>query len=164
MATPTAIERISYGGPDGSLQLGAHRQIIQSVGATRTLLAKESGALCLFDRAAGVVYTLPTPVEGMQFEFSTTVLVTSNAYKFITATIASQFLVGSVMGGSLTVADSGDVFQADGTTIVAVSMGGSTTGGLVGGSMKVTAISTTQWAVEGDFVGSGTLATPFATS
>ena len=163
MATPTDIERVSYGGPVGSLQLGSHRQVIQSVGATRTLLAKESGALCLFDRAAGNVYTLPAPVEGMQFEFSTTVAVTSNAAKVITNS-ASVFLIGSLMGGSLTVADSGDVFQGNGTTHVAVSMSGTTTGGLIGGSMKFTAISSTQWLVEGDFVGSGTLADPFATS
>lgn len=163
MATPTDIEQIGWRGPTGSIQFGVHREVIQGVGATRTLLAKESGAKCLFDRAAGNVYTLPAPVEGMTFEFSTTVLVTSNAAKFITNS-ASVFLVGSVMGGSLTVADSGDVFQADGTTHVAVSMNGSTTGGLVGGSIKVTAISSTQWLVEGDFVGSGTLATPFANS
>jgi hypothetical protein len=163
MATPTDIERISYGGPTGSLQLGSHRQVISGVGATRTLLAKESGSLCLFDRAAGNVYTLPAPVEGMQFEFSTTVAVTSNAAKVITNS-ASVFLIGSLMGGSLTVADSGDVFQGNGTTHVAVSMSGTTTGGLIGGSMKFTAISSTQWLVEGDFVGSGTLADPFATS
>ena len=164
MATiPSTLERVTYGAPAGSFQSGAHRQVIDGVGATRTLLAEESGALCLFDRAAGNTYTLPVPAVGMQFEFSTTVLVTSNAAKFITDA-ATTFLVGSVMGGSLTVADSGDVFQADGTTIVAVSMNGSTTGGLVGGSIKVTAISATQWVVEGDFVGSGTLATPFATS
>ena len=164
MTISTNLERINYDSPDGCIATGLHREVIQSVGATRTLLAEESGALCLFDRAAGVVYTLPTPVEGMQFIFSTTVLVTSNSYKIITATPASQFLIGSLMGGSLTVADSGDVFQADGTTHVAITMGGSTTGGLVGGSIKLTAISTTQWLVEGDFVASGTVATPFATS
>ncbi len=164
MAISSNLERINYDSPDGCIATGLHREVIQSVGATRTLLAEESGALCLFDRAAGVVYTLPTPVEGMQFTFSSTVLVTSNSYKIITATPASQFLIGSLMGGSLTVADSGDVFQADGTTHVAITMGGSTTGGLVGGSIKLTAISTTQWLVEGDFVASGTVATPFATS
>lgn len=163
MTISSALERLNYNGPDGSIATGLHRQVIQSVGATRTLLPEESGALCLFDRAAGNVYTLPAPVEGMQFEFSTTVLVTSNAAKVITNS-ASVFIVGSLMGGSLTVADSGDTFQADGTTIVAVSMNGSTTGGLVGGSMKLTAISSTQWLVEGDFVASGTVATPFATS
>lgn len=164
MATvSTDLESLSYDGPSGCIALGQHREIINNVGATRTLLPAESGALCLFDRAAGVVYTLPTPVAGMQFEFSATVAVTSNAYKVITAA-GTQFLIGSIMAGSLTVADSGDVFQANGTTHVAISMDGATTGGLVGGSFKVTAISSTQWVIEGDTVGSGTLATPFATS
>ena len=163
MSLSSNLEEISYRSADGCALRGHHREVIQSVGATRTLLPKESGALCLFDRAAGVVYTLPTPSEGMQFEFSATVLVTSNSYKIITAA-ATQFLIGSLMGGSLTVADSGDVFQADGTTHVAITMGGSTTGGLVGGKIKLTAISSTQWLVEGDFVASGTVATPFATS
>jgi hypothetical protein len=163
MAISTSLERLSYGGPSGCIAPGQHRQIIKSVGATRTLIPEESDALCLFDSAAGNVYTLPAPVEGMQFEFSTTVLVTSNVAKVITNS-ASVFLIGSLMGGSLTVADSGDVFQGDGSTHVAVSMNGSTTGGLVGGSMKFIAISSTQWLVEGDFVASGTVATPFATS
>lgn len=164
MATiPTTLERLGYNGPDGSIATGLHRQVIDGVGATRTLLAEESGAKCLFDRAAGNVYTLPAPAAGMQFDFSATVLVTSNAYKVITNS-ASVFLIGSLVGGSLTVADSGDVFQADGTTHVAVSMNGSTTGGLVGGNIRFTAISSTQWLVEGDFVASGTVATPFATS
>lgn len=162
-AISTGLERLSYGGPAGSIATGLHRQVIDGVGATRTLLAEESNALCLFDRAAGNVYTLPAPVAGMQFEFRVTAAVTSNAAKVITNS-ASVFLIGSVMGGSLTVADSGDVFQANGTTHVALSMSGSTTGGLVGGSITFTAISSTQWSVEGDFVGSGTLADPFATS
>lgn len=157
------LERLNYDSPDGCIATGVHREVIQGVGATRTLLAEESGALCLFDRAAGVVYTLPAPIEGMQFEFSATVAVTSNAYKIITAA-GTQFIVGSLMLGSLTVAESGDVFQGDGSTHVAISMDGATKGGLVGGSLKLTAISATQWLVEGDAVGAGTLATPFATS
>ena len=163
MAAPTDIERISYGGPTGSLQLGAHRQVIQSVGATRTLLAKESGALCLFDRAAGVIYTLPTAVEGMHFDFLATVSVTSNAYKTITSA-STTFLIGGIVISSLTVAESGDTFVADGTSIVAISEDGATKGGLIGGWYRVTAISTTQWAIRGLSCGAGTLATPFATS
>ena len=163
MATPTDIERLSQGGSTGCLALGQHREVIQSVGATRTLLAKESGALCLLDRAAGVTYTLPTPVEGMVFEFLATVAVTSNAYKVITAA-ATQFLVGGVIMGDVTVAQSGDYFEADGTTIVAISEDGATKGGLLGDRFIVTAISTTQWAIHGVLHGAGTLATPFATS
>src|SRR3990167_4066654 len=131
MSTPTDIERVSYGGPTGSLALGAHRQVIQSVGATRTLTAAESGALCLFDRAAGNVYTLPTPVEGMKFEFLATVAVTSNAYKVITASITTEFLLGAVKSTKL--AAGTDVFQADGTSShVAISSDGATKGGLIG--------------------------------
>lgn len=163
MAIPSTLERLNYDAPDGCIATGLHREIIQSVGATRTLLAEESNALCLFDQAAGVVFTLPAPVEGMQFEFLATVAVTSNAYKVITNS-AGVFLLGAVMGGSLTVADSGDVFQANGTTHRAISMAGSTTGGLVGTRFKVTCISATQWLIEGGYVGSGTLADPFATS
>jgi hypothetical protein len=163
MAIPSTIERTGYGGPAGAITQGAHREVISEAVATRTLLAKESGALCLFDRAAGVVYTLPAPVVGMQFEFSTSVADTTNAHKVIT-NAATVFILGSVMIGSLTVADSGDVFQANGTTHVAISSDGVTKGGLIGGSFKLTCISATQWQIEGDLVGSGTVADPFATS
>lgn len=163
MAIATDIERLGYGAPGGCIATGQHRPVIQSVGATRTLLREESGALCLFDRAAGVVYTLPTPVEGMWFEFIVTVAVTSNAHKIVT-NAATEFLVGKVIMGDVTVAQSGDVFTADGTTIRALSADGATKGGLLGETYKVVAISATQWAIDGVSHGAGTLATPFATS
>lgn len=167
MAVPSsvssALERVDYGSPAGSIQLGQHRQVINEAVATRTLTAAESGALCCLDRAAGVVYTLPTPVKGMYFEFVVTVSVTSNAHKVITAA-ATQFLVGGAIMGDVTIATSGDYFEADGTTHVALSANGSTTGGLLGERYKVVAISATQWAIDGVLHGAGTLATPFATS
>lgn len=159
-----ALEQIGYAGPEGSLQKGAHRNVIQSVGATRQLLASESGSLCLLDRAAGIVYTLPTPVAGMQFEFLATVAVTSNAYKVITKTIASQFIVGGIIMGDVTVAQSGDYFEANGTTHVAISEDGATKGGLLGDHFVLTAISDTKWAIHGVTHGAGTLADPFTTS
>lgn len=167
MANPTSVsaslERVSYAGPDGSIQLGQHRQVIGEAVATRTLTKAESGSLCLLDRAAGVVYTLPAPVVGMYFDFIVTVAVTSNAHKVIT-NAASVFMVGKVLMGDVTVAQSGDVFTADGTTIVALSADGATKGGLLGECYRLTAISSTQWAIEGVCHGAGTLATPFATS
>ena len=163
MSISTNLERLNYDSADGCIATGLHREVIQGVGAARTLLAEESGSLCLLDRAAGVVYTLPAPVEGMTFEFLATVAVTTNAYKVIT-NAGTVFLLGAIMGGSLTVADSGDVFQANGTTHVAISENGSTTGGLIGTRFRVTAISSTQWVIDGIYVGSGTLADPFTTS
>lgn len=164
MATISAnLERLNNGNPTGCIATGLHRQVINSVGATRTLLAEESGSLCLLDRAAGVVYTLPAPIPGMEFEFLASVAVTSNAYKVITDA-ATTFLLGGAIMGDVTVAQSGDYFEADGTSIVALSANGSTTGGLLGERYKVTAISATQWVIEGVLHGAGTLATPFATS
>jgi hypothetical protein len=148
---------------DGVITSSEHLNVIQSVGATRTLKANESGSLCLFDRAAGIVYTLPTPIVGMTFEFLVTVAVTSNAHKVITAA-ATQFLLGGIIMGDVTVASSGDYFEANGTTHVAISAGGSTTGGLLGERYAVTAISATQWVIHGVCHGAGTLADPFATS
>lgn len=162
MATPTDIERLGAGRPTGTLGLGQHREVIQGVGATRTLLAKESRALCLMDSAAGVVYTLPVPVEGMQFEFQTTVSITSNAAKIIT-NASTVFLLGEVFGYTTATA-SGAGFAANGTTIRALSSNGSTTGGLIGDNYTVTAISATQWVIKGSTVGSGTITTPFATA
>lgn len=163
MAISANLERLNYGGENGCVVTGLHREIIQSVGATRTLEPEESGALCLFDRAAGNVYTLPAPVEGMYFDFLVTVAVTSNAHKVIT-NAATVFMIGKVIMGDVTVAQSGDVFTADGSTIVAISAAGSTTGGLLGECYRLTCISSTQWAIEGVCHGAGTLATPFATS
>ncbi len=162
MAVSSVLERLDYGSPSGCAAVGVHRDVISGVGATRTLLQGESGALCLMDRAAGVTYTLPTPVVGMQFEFQTSVSVTSNAAKVITAA-ATQFLLGTiqVIGGTTETTVSAD---ANGTTIVAISSNGSTTGGLIGDRYRVTAISATQWVIDGYVSGSGTVATPFATS
>lgn len=158
-----AIEQIGYGGQEGSKQLGQHRQVISGVGATRQLLAKEAGALCLFDRAAGVVYTLPTPVAGMEFHFATTVTITSNAAKTITKTPASEFIIGlvEVVGGTTETVASADF---NGTTHVAISSNGSTTGGVIGDQYTLTAISATQWYIKGLISGSGAVATPAATS
>lgn len=156
-------EAIGYGGSKGSLQRGASRFVIADAAATRTLLPKESGSLNLFDVASGVIYTLPAPRIGLQYEFFASVSVTSNAHKIVTATITTDFLLGEVFAYTTATA-SGAGFAADGTTIAALSMNGSTTGGLIGTRFVVTAVNSTQWVIHGVTVGSGILATPFATS
>lgn len=158
-----AQERLDYGSPEGCLAKGLAREVISGAAATRTLTAAESGALVVYDSAAGHVFTLPEPVVGLTFEFIVATSVTSNAHKVITSS-SSVFLVGGVIMGDVTVAQSGDYFEADGATHVALSAGGSTTGGLRGETYKVTCISATQWAISGVCHGAGTLATPFATS
>jgi len=159
-----ALEQIGYKGPEGSIQYGIHRQVISGLagGTTaRQLLASEAGALCLFDNAAGQIYTLPAPVVGMEFHFLVTVDVTSNAYSLDTDA-ATTFLMGGIIMGDVTVATSGDYFEADGTSTVSCDAEGSTTGGLLGGEYRVICISSTQWGISGVMHGAGTLATPFA--
>lgn len=151
-------------GQQESLAKGMCKLVNSGEGATRTLLKEESGVVCLFDRAAGIVYTLPSDAAiGSTFEFRTTVSVTSNAAKVITGA-ATQFLVGGVISGSATIAEGGGFWAANGSTHVAISSNGSTTGGLIGDAYTVTRISSTQWAIEGIISGSGTIVTPFATS
>jgi hypothetical protein len=141
---------------------GQHRQVIADAVATRTLLPKEAGALCLFDSAAGTIYTLPTPVIGMMFQFGTSISRTSNAHKIITSA-ATEFLTGGVVSGNSGAATA-EFFAADGTSIRAISMNGTTTGGVIGDSFEVVGISTTVWFVRGVTNNTGTAATPFATS
>lgn len=162
MAIPSTLERLGYDSPDGCIATGQHQEVITEAVATRTLTAEESGGLFLFDRAAGVVYTLPAPVIGMQFEFATTVTATSNAHKVIT-NAATVFMLGmvQVVGGTTESTVSADF---NGTTHVAISMNGSTTGGVVGDRFKVVALSATQWYISGIASGSGAVATPAATS
>lgn len=155
-------EQLSYGSTGLSMHRAKAQQIISGEGATRTLLAKESGALCLFDRAAGIVYTLPAPVVGMEFEFQTTVTITSNAAKVIT-NASTVFLLG-VVNIVLVAAATTLAAAFNGTTHVAISSNGTTTGGVIGDRYKLTAVSATQWAITGLVSGSGSLATPAATS
>ena len=139
-------EQLGGNPPDGTVAPGLHKEVISSVGATRQLRADESGSLCLLDAATGVVYTLPdNPAVGTTYSFLVTVAVTSNAHSVITGHVAT----------------SGDFFEADGTSIVGLSAGGSTTGGLMGEYYELTAVSATVWAINGVLHGAGTLATPF---
>jgi hypothetical protein len=156
-------EQVSYS-PTGLSQHRAYAQeVISGVGATRTLQARESGALVLLDRAAGIVITLPPPVVGMTFEFGTTVQRTSNSYKIIT-NATNVFLIGAVMAGDAAIATSGDIFTADGSTHVALTNDGDTKGGFVGENFKVRAISATQWLIQGLVIGTGTMVAPFTTT
>lgn len=162
-AVPSSIPRATPGGPVAAL--GQYRQVIDGVGATRTLATVESGALCLFDSAAGVVYTLPTASAqtiGLTYEFLVKTTITSNSAKIITAD-ASTFLVGAVVSAN-SGATTTTAYPANGTTIRALSSNGTTTGGTIGDRYKVTCISATQWAIDGQVVATGTTATPFATS
>jgi len=161
--------QLSGAGPGTSApnQRGLIPQIILPGGVATTLIAAQSGSTCCWDAAAGFTYTLPAPVVGLVFDFVVTVTNTSSNHKVITDA-ATTFLKGSVFqtvedttpGATAGPKD----FLLNGSTHVAVTMNGTTTGGLFGTRLRCQCISSTVWLVTGYVKGSGTIATPAATS
>jgi hypothetical protein len=130
--------------------------------ADASLTAAESGSIVLLDKAAGVTLTLPAASAGLVFTFIVVTTVTSNAYKVITKTTASEFIQGYL--GVPVAAGTQKLFFADGSSDVSVNLNGTTTGGLLGGRFTAECLTTGLWQVSGQVEGSGTVATPFATS
>ena len=139
------------------------RKVISGQGATRTLSVDESGSTVLFDRAAGIVYTLPLAKPGVFFDFVITTTITSNSAKVITGA-ATEFLIGGYTNVDTDTSNAVAAFTANGSTHVSVSMNGTTTGGILGTKLRFTCLSSTRWFVEGIVQGSGVVATAFATS
>lgn len=140
------------------------REVVNATAAT-TLTAAQAGALVLWNAAAGFTITLPAITAetiGIWFEFAVATTVTSSNHKLITGD-AADFLLGEVLTYTTATASPAG-FAFNGSTHIACTMNGTTTGGIIGTKLKVTAISATQWVIEGAIVGSGTIATPAATS
>jgi hypothetical protein len=143
------------------------KPVISGSGATRTLNETESGSVVLMDRAAGIVFTLPTaPQVGTHFDFMATVSVTSNAYKIITGA-GTELLIGGYTSVDTDSSNATAVFTGNGSTHIAVNMTAASSnalGGLIGTRLRFTALTSTQWMVEGVVNCAGTPATAFATS
>ncbi len=143
------------------------RSVISGLGATLTLTEDQSGSLVLLDRAAGGTYTLPAacPV-GTFFEFMVTVTNTSVGNKIITGA-AAEVMAGTIYNVDT---DSSDAIAAwkslVATNNISITLGGSDTtkGGIIGDRVLVTKVLPTLWQVTGSTFGTGTVATPFATS
>ena len=152
---------IALGNPAnlGSYALGGDVRNVKTAAATLT--AADSGALCLFNAAAGFTYTLPAAQVGLWFDFLVTVTVTSSVDRIACA--SGDFLLGTILQGTDGTFTFG--FQdANGSTHLAWEGNGTTTGGLKGDTVRVVAISDTQWAVSGINNATGAEATPFKTS
>lgn len=140
---------------------GDCRIVNSGEGATRQLLQNESGALCMFDRAAGIVYTLPAnPLVGTYFDFAVSVSNTAALYKVITG-VSTNYMGGGLSAQS-DVVEISEWFAATAASTVYIGLDATTKCGLIGGHFRCTAISTTVWQVEGLVIGSGTLETMFA--
>lgn len=161
MALPLGsdLEQISSNVSGGCIAPGQHVEVI-AAGAAKTLTAADSGATVLLDTAAGSVVTLPAPVAGMVFDVAVSTSVTSNSHSVATDA-ATTFISGGIQQMIDTTGVSEGQF-ANGTSHVAITMNGSTTGGLIGTTLRFVAISSTVWNCTGLVASSGTLSTPFA--
>jgi hypothetical protein len=165
MALSTNLELLNGKTPDGCVATGLHREVI-TVTESRTLKKEESGALVVFDIATGATVTLPEAEEGINFDFLVKTSISSGAAKVITGD-AADFMVGAIdFGGdaNTTLTTAISAFAADGSTHVAIAGNGTTTGMKAGSSFRVVAITGALWGINGTIVGSGSVATPFATS
>jgi hypothetical protein len=133
------------------------RRVTDITSATATLGRNQSGSIIRFDRAAGIVITLPTAREGLWYDFLVKTAVTSNTYQVVAAgtTKVSGTLVAPLDD---TVSKS---FIGDGSSDTKVSMNGTTTGGRLGTYFRAYCNGTT-WTINGMNVSSGSVATPFA--
>ena len=157
-AAGTGVITASSVSTGGFRYLGA---LVTGSGATVSLTAAQSGNRILFDRAAGIVFTLPIPQVGIFYDFFIKTTITSNSAKVITDA-GSTFIAGFISSGVDNTANK--QWIGNGTTHVAITQNGSTTGGIIGGSFRLTCVSATLWIASGTLVASGTPATPFATS
>jgi len=143
--------------------------ITASGGATRTLIAANSGSVNLFDAATSITYTLPAPAVGLYYDFLWTTLETGGQAHVIVTDAGTTFVTGYLtMFSDVNVTPSATLgpkgFAGDGSSHIKVTMNGTTTGGGVGTLLRATCISTTVWNISGVVRSpSGTIATPYST-
>lgn len=131
--------------------------------ATLTITAADSGTVYGFNRAAGIVVTLPTPAAGITYTFLVETTF-SGAGQIVTATTdgTDGFL------GNITMFDTGEIGETDNFNPAAsndiIDLGAIEQGWLTGGIIRLFGVNTTTWFVDATLMGDGTLATPFVDS
>ena len=134
-------------------------EIVSITTATKTLKATDSGKVFAFNKADGIVVTLPTCAAGLVFKF--VVQTTFSSAGQITTAAADELYTGGLMLVDPTTAGDMNFFQPDVSDDVTIDMEGVEEGWLVGGTITLTGLSATRWFVEGTIVGDATLANPF---
>ena len=151
--------------------LAQKKPVVTVDDATYLISKNQSGTVFVFDKADGIVFTLPPAKAGLVYEFYVKTALTSNAYT-VNADSSSDTLTGMVMSwdiadvGTMTIMNENVATVGWSNPAAAdhqFSSNKTTTGGLAGTYLKYTCITDALWHVEGyTFCSSGaTLATPF---
>tara|TARA_B110000211_G_C13929773_1_gene486626 strand:- start:74 stop:847 length:774 start_codon:yes stop_codon:yes gene_type:complete len=141
---------------------------VDNVLANDTLTAAESGKTFVFNDADGAVLTLPDSgagdIVGTYYDFVIGVTATSNAHKVVCTDAANEDMFGVLHMSDSDTSDATVGFVAlVADTFGAISSNGTTTG-IQGSMYRVTNIAVDKWQVSGTMIGTGAVATPFATS
>jgi hypothetical protein len=139
----------------GTLKLTGAANILSDyesiTAATKTLTSADTGTAFGFNRAAGIVVTLPTPAAGIVYRF------------FVETTFGTDGFLGTAF-----LFDTGEIGETDNFHPAAsndiIDLGAVEQGWLTGGFITLTGVNTTTWFVEAFLMGDGTLATPFVDS
>jgi hypothetical protein len=144
------------------------RNVVDITAAARTITEDESGTLFVCNKADGITFTLPAlsaSMVGVHYDFVVNTSITSSALKWSTGTQGTDWFIGGLVTADADgTVESGFIVAGNGSSHDNISMNGTTTGGLIGTQVRLTAISSTLWQVEGIMAASGDTATPFATS
>ena len=131
--------------------------------ATKTITAADSGTVYGFNRAAGIVVTLPTPAAGITYTFLVeTTFSGAGQIKTATTDGTDGFRGSAILYDNGTAGDM-NCFLPTATHDI-IDLGAIEQGWLTGGWIKLTGVNTTTWWVEAFLQGDATLATPFVAS
>jgi len=133
------------------------RRIIDITSSTATLGRNQSGSIVRFDRAAGIVITLPAGRAGLWYDFLVKTTATG-AHEVRAAGTTDR--VGGTLVMAITNSQSKS-FLGDGSTHKKVAMNGTTTGGIAGTYFRAFCEGTV-WRINGYALSSGTETTPFS--
>ena len=169
------MAKTTFSGPVQSLAgfISAGSNSVVSLTANTTLtVAAHAGKILLTNDADGV-FTLPSivtttpsdPTDPNQLNnlgATFTFLVVTAATDMDIVTDGTDKFLGMVYTG-ITTAATGKTWVSGATNDV-ITQNGTTQGGVAGSYIRITAIASAQYFVEGMLLGSGTIATPFADS
>lgn len=143
------------------------RSKIIADGAAVVLTAADSGGLVVMDLTTGSLTTLPEITAnniGMKFEFQWPASYASGTQKIITGA-AADLIVGTILKMDTdTLTDPLSVESYNGSSHIAVVIDNVTDGGLLGSWLRFTAISATQWLIQGVLHHSGSVSATVSTS
>ena len=158
-AITTNLDVDSSGNVTTTGYVSSYANVSSITSATHSVESTDSGTVYTFNRAAGIVVTLPTAVAGLNYTFIVGTTFTGAGQ--ITADNASDLLSGFAYLFDPATATDNNTFIPDASDDVTIDLGSAAQGWLVGGIIRLVATTAAVWHCEAFLHGDGSLATPF---